>query len=183
MKVSKKLTLLFNQNCNRWFLKIYESKCFTGIDDMPIFLWNKIHETDNVAFVLRSQTIFIHRKKLNVFKEYALARIWRKIYDEYIAEFGFSENYLDIIRKRKEILRYRLQKIVTGDRSFQTFIDVCNFELNTLQQVGANGSFMDTKAYVEKGMGIRINPMECSVKEFYGYVKYLQKESKRASNG
>jgi hypothetical protein len=118
-----------------------------------------------------------------MFAQYALALIWRNIYDEYIKEFGFSEGFLDIIRKQKEIALLRVDKIVSGDKSIQTMIDVCNFELDGIKKMNQGGTFYELKVYIEKGMGIRINPIECSVKEFYSYAKLLEKESKRTKHG
>lgn len=105
------------------------------------------------------------------------------MYEQFIKEFGFSENFLDIVRKQKEILNLKINKIVTEDKSIQTFIDVCDFELEGLRKMGEGGNFMELKTHIEKTIGIKINPMECTVTEFYGYVKYIEKESKRTSNG
>lgn len=115
-------------------------------------------------------------------RAYALSIVWRKLLDEYIARFGFSENFLEIIRKEKEIAMHRVKRIVDSDRSVNAFIQICQQELTELQKAGQGGDFWQSKAFIEKGMGIKINPFECSVGEFYSYFKTIATMNKRTSN-
>jgi len=123
------------------------------------------------------------KKKSSLLKRYALLVIWRSLNDEYIKQFGFTESFLDIVRKQKEIALLKVNKIVTGDRSLETLIDVCMVELETLKKMSGGGTFLETKAYIEKGMGFAINPMKTSVAEFYNYIKVLEKQYKSTKHG
>ena len=116
-------------------------------------------------------------------KQYALSIVWRKLMDEYIERFGFSENFLEIVRKQKEILNLKVKRIVESDRSVNAFIKISEQELSELQQQDKGGDFWQSKAYIEKGMGIRINPLECSVAEFYSYFTVLKQKRTVNDNG
>lgn len=104
-----------------------------------------------------------------------LEGIWKAMYDEYIAAFGFSENFLMILNKQIEIGKLETKKILTGDQSIQTFIDIAKFKLANLQRINNNekSNIYKVKAAIEKKMGIRIPLAETPVREFYSYLNDL----------
>ena len=51
--------------------------------------WEKIHSTSELKY------LFINRISIDNSEE--LEKIWRKIYDEYLIEFGLSQDYKDIL--------------------------------------------------------------------------------------
>ena len=181
MKIYKLYKDLFLQYCARKFCKTYSRNCYQSIDTLPVWYWNKVHESGNLAYLIRTKQTYIEKKRVGLIRSYALRLVWRKLLDEYISEFGFCENFLDIIRKQKEIVMYRVNKIVNDDKSVNAFIKVCERELAELQKESQGGSFIETKSYIEKGMGFAINPFRCSVSEFYGYVKILSRQNKRTA--
>lgn len=151
---------------------------------MPILLWDKVHSTQNLRYLYLDSLRHIHRKPPTSWIEiYALTMIWKNIYNEYLSVFGFHENYLLCIAKRKEIARLRLKLILTGDQSIRTFIKVCEHELAELEKDEMPSDLLTIKANIENAIGIRINPMECSIREFYGYVKFIKENSKRIKDG
>ena len=117
----------------------------------------------------------------NKIKWYALRIQWRKLLDEYIERFGFSENFLEIVRKQKEILQFKVKRIVESDRSVNAFIKISEQELSELQKDDKGGDFWQLKGTLDKA-GFNIRPMETSVSEFYTHVKTLMNQNKRTSN-
>jgi len=107
---------------------------------------------------------------------YALAIIWRRILDEYIAKFGFSDNFLAIARKQKHLIRLKVQRAVNDDRSTNLFIKIAEDELKSLQSSHDATYFYELKGALDIA-GFNINPMETSVAEFYMHLKTLSKQS------
>ena len=69
--------------------KIYLSNCYKSIDDLPIYYWDKICNTGNVFLLRKSGRGLPLRKPFE--------KHWKKLVDEYISKFGFSENFIHII--------------------------------------------------------------------------------------
>lgn len=143
----------------------------------------KIHEEHNLAYLVRTDTLHIGKRKVNKLREIALASIWNQIMEEYIKRFGFTEEYLEIVRKQKEIAQHQMKRIITGDRTIETFIQICKNELKQMQNDMTGSNFWELKGHIEKGMGFVINPMRVTVAEFYSYIKILEKQAKRTRNG
>lgn len=136
--------------------------------DAPVFVWQKVHETSDVSWLL------IKRKKLNAKLRSALQKIWEKIYDEYLAEFGFSEEFINIKDKELEIAKLQLQMILTGDRTKLAFIEIARIELDEMKKEIGKANFMTSKIAIENKFKFQINMMTTSIREFYSYIKNLK---------
>ena len=102
--------------------------------------------------------------------------------DEYIARFGFSEEFIDIIRKHKEIASYVARRLHTGDNTLIAFQQIAELELENMTKANKAGDFFELKATIETQMGFIIDPMRVSVGEFYSYITLIRKK-KRTKNG
>lgn len=147
---------------------------------LPIFYWNKIQETGNLSYLLKDGSK-ADRPLPGRVRGFVLGLRWRKLMDEYVARFGFSENFLEICRKEKEILLYKAKRIANNDRTVNAFIKVAEKDLEELKKDGTGGNFWELKAYLEKN-GFRINPFETSVSEFYTSLKMLSKQFKKTAS-
>lgn len=143
---------------------------YTSIDDMPIFNWYKIHESADLSYVC------VKRKKLNDKQIKIASECWTELYNDYISRFGFSESFLEVIEKQQEIALLMIQRAETGDESIETLIDIRTLELNKKQGDSPKIDFMEMKSSLEKSLGFRINIKDCSVNEFYSYLKTLEKK-------
>lgn len=149
-------------------------KTYTGIDQLPIYNWWKLHETGDVTYLLKERT------PAGATHTAALSIIWKSVYNEYIKLFGFGEVFMDIINKQKQIALLKVEMIVTGDRSIQTFIDLSNLELEQLRgSIKENSNFYEYKGQLEKFLGFKVDIMQTSVSEFYSYVKLAEKAPRR----
>ena len=108
---------------------------------------------------------------------YYLKIRWRKLTEEYIERFGFSDSFIEITRKQKEILRLKVQRMVDGDKSANTFIKICEEELSEMKGSEVSGNFWELKGSLDRS-GFDIRPMETTVSEFYTHVKTLMKYQK-----
>lgn len=136
---------------------------------MPIWNWLWVFKTGDLGYLLIRKTAV---SKPNIDK---LSKHWEKLWDEYIQKFGFGEQMLSIHSKNKEIALLRLEKIKTGDRSYNTFIAVALIELETLKAETVKGDFWTMKVAMEKQLGFRIDLKNTTVIEFYSQLKFIQK--------
>ena len=139
---------------------------------MPIYTWWQLHDTGDMSWLLK-------KGKSNWWKNIALKIIWIELYDEYIGVFGFGESMNEILIKEKELIRLYTNYIVKKDKGAGTFIIIAEKSLVEMKSKITNGekNFYLTKARIEKLLGFTINPKECSVKEFYSYIKMIEKDN------
>jgi len=115
-------------------------------------------------------------RRPNIITFHALIIIWDKMQNEYVEKFGFSESFLEIFRKEKEIAKLIAKKINTGDQSVQTFINIATFEAEEMRKKNlSSNDIYETKTNLERIMGFKINLFETSAAEFFGYIKSAEK--------
>lgn len=149
---------------------------------MPIMYWEKVHATGNFAYLEISDSIHIEKKMPTGMRKHALQIMWRQMIDQYIARFGFSESFLEIFRKEKEVVSLKLQRIANSDKTLNAFIGIAEAELSQIKEQSKSGSFDALLAAVDKFMGYSIDPMRCSVSKFYSYVAMMDRQNKLANN-
>lgn len=148
---------------------------YDSIDLLPIMNWNKIHETGDMTHLL------VKKEKMNDEQIKLLLEVWRKLYDEYIDRFGFSESFQDMLTEKIKIGKLKLKKIITGDESISNFIRVHEIKLEALKSKAMAGSsdIYKAKQAIESSVkyrGIRISLTETSVREFYSYLQDIKKK-------
>jgi hypothetical protein len=145
-------------------------KHYSSIDDLPIFNWNKVHETGELKYLLHDPG-----KKLKTAELNQLPKIWESIYDEFIQKVGLSESYLEILESERKIALLQIEMAETGDNNIQTFIEIDQVRLERKQNEMPEGDFYQLKSFLEKKQGHPIDIRKCSVIEFYSYIKTLEK--------
>lgn len=136
--------------------------CYSDIDEMPVFNWFKIHATGDFSYML------IRKRGISEKEAKILSKKFNLIYDQYISMFGFNEEFLSTLEKRRKIALLMIKKATTGDRTLNTLIKVHQAELNSMEeQKPAKSNFYEIKSFVEKQMGFQINIRTMSVAEFY----------------
>lgn len=136
--------------------------CYTDIEEMPIYNWFKVHSTGDLAHLL------VKKRKTTNAEQPKLEEKWKLLYDQYIALFGFSKDYLELLEKRSEIALLMIEKAETGDRNINTFINFEKQKLELMEKKSSGGSnFYEIKTFVEKKMGFQIDIRRMSVVEFY----------------
>jgi hypothetical protein len=142
---------------------------YDSIDLLPVLNWDKIiNGGGDYSWLLHK------RRKLNKRLITQLSKAWEIIYDEYIRTFGIGDAFERALRMKVKIAQMRMKKILTGDENLQTFIDVEEMKLSTMEQNAKGGDIYKAKAAIEKKMGIRIPLAETPVREFYSYLKDMK---------
>lgn len=150
-------------------IKIF-NRCYNSIEVLPVYNWMKINDTGDYTFLLKE------KYKCSKFELLALAARWKKIYDQYIFTFGFNDNFLDVLEIQKKIALLQIEWAETDDGILETFIDIEKVKLEKKNSQLQKGDFYQLKMYLEKSLGFKINPKECTVIEFYNYIKQLDKK-------
>lgn len=180
MKIYQRYKEGFLQFLGGLFFKTSSANCYSSIDELPIWYWNKIHEEKNLSYLKKSKQLLISMALPKRIEAASLAILWRKILAEYIDKFGFSEKHLDLMRKEKEILFYRIKRAVNGDRTMNAFVKIAEEEREAIQSDMKGGNFWEIKAVLNKS-GFDIDPYKTSVSEFYSCLKLLREQSKKTS--
>jgi len=136
---------------------------FDSIENLPLYNFEQINSTNDFSF------LFINRKEGMKFDEVKMQKIWAKIYDEFLSEFGVSESLIMFIERMNRVLEYYNLAYNEGQRHYLTLAEIEKRKAYDSLESGSNG--ISTIAYVSKFMGFRINPKEIPVKEFYNYLK------------
>jgi hypothetical protein len=149
--------------------KYFQKRYYQSVEELPVWNWWKIHETRDLKYLLKQN------KKLTLHAD----AIFDKIYSEFISIFGVGENYKQYLEKLKEIAIAEIDMVLYKDPSMETFIDIMKVELEEIKNANSGGTYMDTAIAVEKSMGFKLNTKEISVKEYYSYIKSLEKNGSR----
>jgi hypothetical protein len=148
---------------------------------MPIFWWNKIHETGNLGYLIKGIEGNVPAPR--GFKYIAFTLLFRKLQDEFIIRFGLSDEYVNILNKELQIFKLRAERLASGDKSTGIFISVAEFELEAMNKNMKGGQeFNILKAYMERALSFTINPKVISVAEFYSYLSILKKDAQTAKS-
>jgi len=143
-------------------------KYYKNIEDLPIKLWFDIHETGNYNLLLISKTK-VTDKVYNT-----LHKCWESIYEQYIKEFGLSDDYLAHINIKKKIANLQADLIITGQKHFKTLIKIERekIKINSLGEKKPASLNMNL-AKMSKYYGFHLNSKELTVIDYYSYVNNI----------
>lgn len=149
-------------------IEIYQS-----IDELPVFNWFKIHEKNDLAYLL------VKKHKITGKMNEQLEEAWGNIYTEYLDTFGINNSFRQILLLKKEIACYELEMFIKGDKSIITFIKIAKWQLKKLLNEKPSSTIDEFKVQIERYMGFRLNTKEVTVKEYYTYINALIKQPKK----
>lgn len=135
--------------------------------DAPVSVWEKVHNTGDLSNLLVKKTQVDDKLQIK------LNNAWEKMYNEYLEVFGFSESFKGLKNKEIEIALLKCRLVQTGDRSFETEIEIAEIELEDLRKGISGSDFREAKIAIEKNMGFQINMNTTSIRDFYGYINDL----------
>ena len=146
---------------------------FTSIDEMPIYNWLKIQESNDLTWVMKVKGDATKKQLL------ILEDSLKKMTDEYIDTFGISDSYRKILRLRGEIACMEVDYCLTQQRSLLTFINVKKKELESIFRNNEKSDSMSVQVHVRKYLGQSVNMRETSVKEYYSIIREIEREQKQ----
>jgi hypothetical protein len=150
------------------------NKYYLTIDEMPIYNWFKCIDLKDYTFVLKTKKECVE-SELN-----ECEGIFGELYLQYIDAFGISEQLADILSIQNEILSLKIERVITNDKTIDSFIELKELELKDKVSVKQTKTNL-IKVSIEKYLGFRLNEKEVTVVEYYNYLEAL-KENGRATN-
>lgn len=143
---------------------------FKSIDEMPIYNWFKLQESNDLTYLLKVQ------RKCSRRDIFTLQTALQDMTNEYIDTFGINEDYKKILELKRDIFIKEAQLAITGERINNTFINVLKGELKIALSKSQKSDTVDVSVHVSKYMGYRIDMKNTSVKEFYSILFHIKKE-------
>lgn len=145
------------------------AKRYDSIDNLPMYNWKKIHDTGEHKWLFKA--------KVEIEGNEELAKSWANIYDEYLAEFGISKQFEEILNKKKQIAILKADYITKNDRVLLNFISVEENALESLYGTSEQGtSFRESLVHLEKMQGIKINTRKITVADYYNYLRSIKND-------
>lgn len=157
--------------------KNLQGKVYENISELPIYCWWKIHESYDYSHLLHGQ------RGINKYENLILSKRWEKVYDTYLARFGFAEEVMKIHKQRVKVAKLKVKRMETKDRKLNTPIKIAEHELSELLRIRneqEKSDFAGVKAIIEEQRGIYIDDKKVTTLEFFTYVEILKK---RKPNG
>ena len=143
-------------------------KFYKSIDDLPIFYWFKIFETNELTHLLIKGKL----------PQTQLTEIWNDIYNEFIIKFGVDEKFKEHFNLKKDIILLEIeyaQKKQAGVK-FRLQLELKKLEsLNPIQETKQDFHLLASS--ISKQMGYNVNLKTTSVTEFYSHIKLLKNGS------
>lgn len=146
---------------------------YTSIDTLPIYNWWKVHEMGTFEYLL------IQRQPLTIGQQKRMGEVWKGLYSQYINRFGYTDQFLETMAKKKEIALLKVDLITSGDKSLKVFIQIAEKELE--EMTGEDMDFYTGKSMLEKSLGFYIDIHRVSVAEYYSHFQVAKKVTKTQS--
>lgn len=167
---------------------IWRLRYYTSIETLPIETWFKIHQTGDLKLLIRNKFYFKLcfflllipiGYFLSVLVSFGLillvllykenpAKVWEKIYDEFIQRIGLSKEYTDYIERIKRVALLECEWVIEPSPINKAQLMIERMQLEDTQKQ-KNVEYSKIIAQVSKSQGYRINPKEVTVLEFYSY--------------
>jgi hypothetical protein len=104
--------------------------------------------------------------------------IWDDIQQQHLDYIGVSQEYSRYLKTVADLALAKLQHAITNDNWDLFKLDLIQADLDEIKGAPKEDN-MDTKSMIEKHWlnGQRIDAKKTTVKEYYSYIKSLQKQS------
>lgn len=143
---------------------------------MPVYNWMQLNENFDIKYILKKDL------RIGFFSKVALSLIWKKVYYEYIDKFGFTEEFISLLEKKRDIALKKIDMMLNGDRSLNTLIKIDEIELAKMIDVGkGKTTFMEIKVHIEKFFGFHLDLKSTTVAEFYTYLDVIKKDGRKGN--
>lgn len=101
---------------------------------------------------------------------------YQKIQDDMIDTLGISDEYMNVLETKIKIEKM-YAKLLNGDRKQLLLIEIEEMELGKLESKGTTKTDLQESLFqIEKIQGVRYNPKEITVYDFYKLAKLVSKK-------
>ena len=145
-----------------------DKKYYIYLDELPIWNWHKIANTGNL--------IYLHKDNDYSKTDYSLVEIWDKLQDEYLEEFGITNEFRAMLVLKKRWINIKSNFLLTGDRFLLNELDEIEIDLKDTSESKVISDKDDTLIMMEQQMGFPIDEKKMSVKKYYKTINYLSRQ-------
>jgi hypothetical protein len=146
---------------------------YASIDDLPIYYWWEIHESGDVSMLIKDSKFPITNNLLDYCSE-----LWDDLQQQHLDYVGVSIEYSKYLRLVADVSIAKLQYAISNDNWDLFKLELIQDDLDELKGSPKEDN-METKSMIEKHWlnGQRLDPKKTTVKEYYSYIKSLQKQT------
>jgi hypothetical protein len=149
-------------------MKKLKEEYFNSIEELPIWNWWKISETGNL--------IYLHKDNNYEKEDYNLVELWNELQDEYLNEFGITEEFRQVLSLKKKWINRKSEFLITGDRFILNDIDIIESDIKETMTSKVTVNKDDTVIMLEEKLSFPLDPKKMSVKKYYSYINYYSKK-------
>ncbi len=142
--------------------------CYDSIYNLPVFNFDRINNTGDLTFLFKKKMFLTKFVKIK-FVHKKLENIWAKIYDEFIKEFGLSDEFKLYIEKQKQIINHYYRALCEGQRHEINFAKIKEMEIEEMMKA-EQLRLPQLFAKLNK-IGYNLNLRTTTVAEFYACIK------------
>ena len=147
-------------------LRTTSREVYQSIDDLPIYHWFKINETNDYSLLVVKGR----------FTNEELLQHWENIIDEFIFLFGLSDVFKKMFRLKKELVLLNNDLAVNPNK--QWLINKVKRLKKELEHINPTEkeqqNYSETIIAVENKLNRTIDEKQMSVRKFYTYLKQLE---------
>lgn len=148
---------------------------YTTIDDMPVFNWLKIQETNDLTWIMHKK---VDESKCTGKELILMQQSLQNMTDQYLDAYGVSDEYRKVLILKGELYVLRAELIATQDKTKLTFIDIKKDELKALLMKSNSTQKTNVRVYASKYMRYSIDMKQTSVRDFYDILEDAREEIK-----
>ena len=141
---------------------------------MPIWNWNKIHETGDLKYLLIADDY----KDIEGQNTEENSDLWMELYQQYIDEFGVHADYERLIKKKQQLTARIAEYIATGDRFKLNKIHITELEIKSMTDDKEPQKFHEVITTLDEFFNRDIDPKVLTVKKYYSYIKRIESKAK-----
>jgi predicted Mrr-cat superfamily restriction endonuclease len=119
--------------------------------------------------------IYLHKKDFYEGEDYDSIELWNKLQNEYLDEFGITEEFRRILSLKKKWISKKVDYLTTGERFKLTEIDIIEADMQNIMEDKVTVDKDDTIITLERKLGRELNPKKISVKKYYKYINHFSK--------
>lgn len=146
--------------------KIY-AKIYRDISELPIWNWVQIMKKKDLKYLYKDDD-YGHLKSQESFVE-----VWDEMYLDYLNRFGLTNDYMDVLEKRKLIAKKQIRIAVYNDTAEQTFLEIEELELEDMLKKYDKYEFTDNLANLEASLKFIIDPKVLSTEKYFSHIKRI----------
>jgi len=143
-------------------------KLYSSIKDLPVGLFDDINRTGNYKLLLKSGILP---------PKYNLEKRWLRIYDEFINEFGLSDQFKEWVRLKREWAKLCVD-VHLKDQAFKSSILELKSRLIQEKEKEMRGG--SSLGEIASAMGVEVDIYKMTTFVFYHNLKRMQKNGKES---